>query len=618
MAKEKFDRSRSQPSSLDSILDARIIFRSIDQERYLGHLDTTEIKTVVAEYTRIAEDATHEGNPDLLRLILEDQKNIQNLLQHNEELESLQDRKKILTNLDELCRLIASPFHEHPLFSKVLASAAYCEVSLRHGLGSNENSPRSLFRSIEKGEDANPTNQYLSALLFGAYRARLLYWHRKESKTKEHIPASPFGDDEKLLDKAEARFDLAVATVGIVYRNFLEQEMLDVSLPHVTIAQTRILKDQEDFHPQGSPYPDKVMFLAPSYLTSLVKLQRAAQFGVPTSTRSVVENRLPSLLIGVLTQGRGSEFGHFDESKEGADITTDRRRRFSYVRLPALRKPKYEAKEIFGDVDKVDQGKSNLYDEFVSEFGAFDALSYIIAMRIARLLNTPMRGKHETLFEFLEGRSYASMRDRPIEKVRAHIEKKKLRAFENRVNRWIEYIQISQSMPNGQKQNILSVALSEAKQSYGDLSTKEAIDHLKHTVMALVLRNSFGPEAEVNRVLTQIKLVVRTEEEIIALYNKRILEQDLVLPQKVEMMLELMRETIHPLWRSDSLDTPEKTAIRQYLENETSSLDDHIQHKLANMLGEYIQLRCETVRDKYTAPKSWETLGGEELLDEEI
>ncbi len=132
--------------------------------------------------------------------------------------------QEILAHLDQLCAIIQSPVKEMTFMSRVLAAIVYCDIMMQHQskISKKENVPQTLFEAIKRAGEMFPENsEEINILLFGGYRARLIYLAVKNG-FRDRLPRQG-----NFPSAREAERELALQSVALAYQTIVETPELD-------------------------------------------------------------------------------------------------------------------------------------------------------------------------------------------------------------------------------------------------------------------------------------------------------------------------------------------------------------------------------------------------------
>lgn len=325
--------------------------------------------------------------------------------------------------------------------------------------------------------------------------------------------------------------------------------------------------------PIGEGVPHITMFLGEGFLPSLDALKDAVDKdkGMPDILTLDWIQRLPRLMAGV--EGIDPMKAVDEEQR----LTSVNERRYVYLSLGSLRKPKTEASEAFSD----DQSFTR---ENVMENLSFDNLSFWIATRALkeRFIRSGRSLKLEAAVESVGNDSKPDKKGRQERLVSNAIE---------RIIGWLGGVEEEFGQKN--KQGILSFALEELNKNYEDKWTMDdVLSHLRMSARALVKRAPMG------------QVEVRKDRDIADIYRSKVWRDELRDEDKIELALASLSDDKSPLKEdiNNSSKAIQDQIKRSFLPNSPPLGPQTLElllESISKRRDEVFYFRWESIRRKY-------------------
>lgn len=537
-----------------------------EQQPPLLRLDTSadhEKRTLSEVYEYLAEHVVDIGDPDYRRRTLEDRDTIEGMWDKIRAADHViwpEKESEVLDAVDEgfgKLEEIIIGHGKHSMLGKVLAVIAYCDVADQYGWPDD-------YHTFLKDAFLGENERGGPVLLSGALLARLQYILTDTQGGTDALAVF----ERSILDNLQKRgqgspleIKQAIHTVARVFSTQMTEGNMKMRLPWVRVTEGEGTESESMVLVGG--YPDSVMFLGIGDLVSDEKLTESVQYGVPDIQTGDFERRLPRILVGVRV-----DIPIVSKKTHGPIVVE---KRFVHIHLRAMRRPSVAfAPNIFTT-------EGHYKRENIMDYGSFDSLPYVMAVRLARDLRKKFNGIEQTEYKHLT----------PQKRV-GYKENRKRKVVEEAVARRMELIAQSVRYDReGRPVSILSLGLDESQRIDGtkgwDLEAARA--HVKTMMQALSLQNVAG------------SLRVRDEQAIVDLYLTHIWNREITLNDKFEMVCAILSDPKSPHWGTIPK-MYEDDIVNAIYRNGT--VDERVQQAIVAQFGlqEKLILRCETIRDK--------------------
>lgn len=418
-----------------------------------------------------------------------------------EALEDFADPQEVERNLTVLGEIISGGSKYHSLFTKLRSVQAFTRVCLESGM-----TPGDTLNFIVEAANTEP-EQGGKQMLLGAFCSELEAISGSVQGGEELLDSLNQGLLETVKDGDDnsAINVLGIRTCAETMTEMVREGSFRLRYPERVLRKGGEVEEREII-PGRAEYPHRPVFLGDGRLATYRKHREAVSLGVPRFSDVVLENRFLRIFMGMeidLLPSMQGQRGRFEMNPK---------RRFMFVYLQPLVRPDISAANAFENpygCEKAD----------LMEKGAFDAMNFNIAIRVARKL-----GK-----EFGEiDRVPQSPEDKELGKVTKADEIIDVHLREVR-----KVIRTKKGAGGGKRSEngptILGLAIEECKQFYKEeWGVDEALEHIRYTSLAFALeRDEDG------------RLRARSEESIRKMYADYVWGQ-LAREDKIEMAMAIL------------------------------------------------------------------------------
>ncbi len=443
----------------------------------------------------------------------------------------------------------------HSILAKSLATIAYTDISME-----NNYTPQEFWEFLRECilTEPEPGGREVLAGTFYARMAFHLLTRENGEGMLQQLDRELIG---KIVDAETEKRKLGIHVSARVVSSLLDEDRLRMVLPSVIVHKGT--KREALVYPKVGGYPYTLMYLPTGSLPQDEKLVEAVYYGMPHISSGVLIRRIPRVMVGVEVAEKGKE-----TRSRKSKLVAYPNRRFTHIYLRGLRKPTVPADEAF--IDERDYQEKKVFNS-----ASFDSLSFMGAVRVTRYL--------EKRFVEIDSQKTTSLQRKFISEKEYKDERKRASA-DRAVERWIKKIAHPIVRVDRVEQSILSVALDESQKHDGieGWELREAEEHLRYTIKALVLVNSYG------------NLFLRGEREIATLYQNYVWKKEFTEDDKLELAYAILDDPKSRLW----VFVPEdfQTEVAQAIHGR-QNLDGRTKRRLINLVERKVILRLETIVD---------------------
>lgn len=509
-------------------------------DEFLSHEEQIDIR---GQFGALVERTLYVGDPDAREKTRRD-------MEYLGELQStfdtdIEHRSVCIHSVKELLQSSS-----HTTYVKICAAMKYVDFTYQH----IDPSASEFLSELVRTEPESA----VGTILLGAMYGRFVAWEMSSSSGQtavEQLDRDWFG---MIQNKTDAEYKLRVQAVSERLNRLFTSDEFYMRLPVAQLA-SEYTTDQPGTHDQYTEgIPTSVIFLNEGRLMSQTKLEEAVKQGVPEDVGPrIPKQRLPRLLAGVVVEKKG---------RSSTWSSTHMRGSLVHVGLRGLRE------QHNGGVNWQHALLSGASESFSQEtllrHSSFDTLSFYLAVRLIRKCKKELEGSPRKLVN-------NTVLLRWIDTMVGNLAEQHDTYFLN-------------------TESILSLALRELHQvdELSEWGVQQSLRHIKNQAIGLVVRKVDDDGS-----------ILREEEELWELYRKYVLEVDLTVDDKVELMTALLQNMDHPIWEKMTRKFPDFVQFMHpwVMGNRETSIPQTMIETLISYLPEYLVLRCETIRDTHHA-----------------